>query len=241
MNEREKKFQNLMADVIPRQVPKPQRLVSSEAFNDYITRNLPDLKAFLNFIARNPLLNCTDVYCSLNWGTSKGNRIKRLALRLNLAVEENVQLARGRGRLMATLCLAEKGYQLLKLEPDAKGKGGSLHRAYQHVLKKRLAMLGIDATIEHYQNGKNVDLGFSLNGQKWAVEVTLTAGSNELQNLDKDLQAGFDRIFFIVKDLKTLKKAENPILDAVPQGRKHQIHVGLFEDFFESIKSEMGQ
>ncbi|OVE80184.1 hypothetical protein BVY01_00730 [bacterium I07] len=172
-------------------------------------------------------------------GVSKGNRIKKLVLQSKLALEESIQLERGRGKLFNTLCVTDRGMAFLGRQNERPGKGGPLHRDFQQRVHGQLKAWRLPSTIEAYRNGKAVDVGFEINGKSWAAEVTTTCGKNEVDNLTKDLEAGFDQVVFIAKDLKVQAGVQRHLANSCEKRTKSQWNVCLLNEFFTLVECEL--
>ena len=101
--------------------------------------------------------------------------------------------------------ITEKGYALLdKLKIDyrrPKGKGGFVHQFWQHTIAEWARREGYTAEIEYFRNGKSVDVGLQRDGRTVACEILISGTQKEMFNLEKDIVAGWDEVWFCVASL----------------------------------------
>lgn len=108
-------------------------------------------------------------------------------------------------------------------DKDLEGSGGSEHRYLQTLIKKLAENLGFRAVIEEQTpDGKGkVDIGLEISGRKIACEISLTSKhSQEIGNIRKCLDAGYDRVIVCAqekKSLSALKKLANDTFNPAEQ------------------------
>ena len=99
---------------------------------------------------------------------------------------------------------ATERYGLQKLGP---GKGGLAHRWFQARIRDHFEGLGHIARIEAYlpNTHKGVDVGVWKTREKVAIEVAMTP-AHEVENVKKDLAAGWDRVVVACPNEGVLRK-----------------------------------
>jgi hypothetical protein len=202
-------------------------------------KDVADLKQLLFTANMNPLIPVTILYEKSRMSREKGNRMKGLAIKHQLAIEESIQMERMKGKTVTCLILTEKTYKFLGIVRKTDGKGGDLHCTLQQLIHTKLKEMGLDPKIEFNQNGKQADVGFHINGRLWAVEVVITTAKIEHINLQKDLQAGFNRITFVTKDTKVQKMVSEILKESCPSADWGKIHVCLCNELFDLVKREI--
>ncbi|RJX20079.1 MAG: DUF87 domain-containing protein [Desulforudis sp.] len=118
----------------------------------------------------------------------------------------------GRGRSTRVLYeITDKGKKFASMDKvEIKGKGSFKHKFWQHTIKKYYEDQGYKAEIEKLYGSKNVDVGFTQDGKRVAVEVELTP-DNLIENIEKDLDVGCDNIIIVAPNRKAINKYKNLI------------------------------
>ena len=92
--------------------------------------------------------------------------------------------------------LTEAGYRALGLTP--KGKGEALHVHLQRMVLEQLAKKGLEGIrVEGYQNGKAADVVAQSDGKLLAFEIELRNAVQAVENVRKDLEAGFHEVIVL--------------------------------------------
>ena len=120
-----------------------------------------------------------------------------------------------RGGPLSVVQITEAGYHLLNklgvpCQPPA-GHGGVDHSFWQHAIYRWALARGYPAQIEKWHNGKSVDVAIEWDEKKVAVEVALEDMEKEMNNLVKDMEAGWDQIVFAALSSKELNELKNQI------------------------------
>jgi len=177
----------------------PKRIVKDDS------ELAPEEVGFLEFISKNPEMFITQVYKALKLSGYKGAGFKENLLEKELIIQEETRKGK-RGRLAKVLVLTEKGtFTLKKLLPA--GKGGELHRQLQAMIKDQAEVFGWKANIEERipHSLDSVDVGLRKNDVRVAVEISSTTyPDQELQNIRKCLNAGYDYVISVSSDEKNL-------------------------------------
>ena len=162
-------------------------------------------KSFLEFIHQNPGMFVTQIYSALQLSGYKGDKLKEGLIEKALVVQKETRQGL-RGRLAKILVLTDKGISTLKkLSPP--GKGGEFHKHLQMMFKEQAELFGWKATIEERipKSLESVDVGLKKNDMHVAIEISSTSRvDQEVQNIRKCLEAGYDYVISICTDEKAL-------------------------------------
>jgi excisionase family DNA binding protein len=165
----------------------------------------PEEMFLLDFISKNPNTFVTNIYKALNLSGYKGDRLKENLLEKELIVQEETREGRG-GRLAKVLLLTVKGATLLKKTP-VPGKGGDMHKHLQMTIKEQAELFDWKAVIEERipKSLESVDVGLSRDDVRVAIEICQTTKTDqEMQNIRKCLEAGYDYVISVCSDDKSL-------------------------------------
>jgi len=165
----------------------------------------PEEIEFLEGVSKDPDLFVTQIYKTLKLSGYKGDRLKENLLEKELIIQEETRKGK-RGRLAKVLVLTEKGTSALKkLLPV--GKGGEFHKQIQFMIKEQAEVFGWKAKIEERipHSLDSVDVGLKKDDVRVAIEVSATTyPEQELQNIRKCLDAGYDYVISVNSDEKNL-------------------------------------
>jgi hypothetical protein len=240
--------QELIRQEFDEAVPKPALEVKKEKAKSKPAEQtagrlelLSEEKNFLEFVFQHPGMFVTKIYQALSLSGYKGDRLKESLIEKGLLVQEETRDGRG-GRLAKILALADKGADLAKkLLP--KGKGGDLHKDLQRMIKEQAEVFGWQAVIEERigRSLESVDVGLRKNDMKAAVEVCdTTRPEQEIQNIRKCLEAGYDYIVSVCSDDKQLALLKTEVKKSFSFKERERIRfypVSRVKNFFSSIGS----
>ena len=162
-------------------------------------------RGFLEFVSQNPDMFITQLYKALDLSGYKGDMIKEGLIEKGLIVQEETREGKG-GRLAKVITLTDKGVSILK-EVTLTGKGGDFHKHLQMMFKEQAQLYGWKAKIEEKIPGslESVDVGLTRDDVRVAIEVSSTTKANqEMQNIRKCLEAGYDYIICVSSEEKRL-------------------------------------
>ncbi len=119
-----------------------------------------------------------------------------------------------KGAPLSVVEITEAGYHLLaklglKCDPPV-GHGSLEHKFWQWTIFRSL-INSHQAQIEKWLNGKSVDVAVEWDEKKCAIEIALEDMEKELNNLVRDLEAGWDRIVFCAITEKEINRLRNEI------------------------------
>jgi len=168
-------------------------------------------KAFLELIIKEPEKTVSEVYKSLNVSIWKGTKIRDSLKEKGLIEEIETRLGK-RGRLAKFFIPSMKAFDLLG-ERAPKGRGGSIHRHIQKLIKEEAISKGYKAKCEkELSNEGIVDVHIEKGKERIAIEVSITSTSDrEIANISKCLDGGYDRIFCLFLDEKTMERTKGKI------------------------------
>lgn len=95
--------------------------------------------------------------------------------------------------------------------PRPEGHGKAEHKFWQHTIYRWAIEQGHVPKIEYRLNGKSVDVGIEWDEKKVALEVALEDMEKEINNLLKDLEAGWNQIIFCTLTDKETSRLKNEI------------------------------
>lgn len=184
----------------------------------------------LKDIYLHPWLNVTQHYESVGVGSKIGTRLKKDLLRWRWIQEVKIRTG-GRGKQPIVLSVTDIGMEKLRkagIRVKRVGKGGApsiwwAHRIAEHYKKK-----GCNVKIEGYAEGKStVDVEVvDGNGKRTAIEIQMST-DHALENIIKDVQAGYDEVVIACEEESVLKgirkKAEAELPDDVREKVKYQL------------------
>ena len=159
----------------------------------------------------------TQIYKTLELSGYKGDRIKESLLEKELITQEKTKKGK-KGRFAKVLIITDKGITALKKMLPV-GKGGELHKQLQAMIKDQAEVFGWNATIEERipHSLESVDVGLRKDDLRVAVEISSTTPpAQELQNIRKCLDSGYDYVISVASDEKSLldikKEARNAFI-----------------------------
>jgi len=150
---------------------------------------------------------------SLGIPAGSGNALRRELQEAGLITVELVDTY-GKSRKIRNARITERGYAVLR-EMDIRcerprGKGGWEHIYHQDSIARWAPLNGYRASIEHFHDGKSVDVCLEKGGVRIAVEIFCKGLHKELKNLH-DLQSGYPEIWFCVKDSDEIRRLQELI------------------------------
>ena len=200
-----------------------------------------DEVGFLEYISHNPGRFVTQIYKDLGLSGYKGDKLKVSLIEKRLVRQEETRAGQ-KGRLAKTLSLTEKGESILK-ELSPPGKGGDLHKHLQMMIKEQAELYGWKAKIEERipRSLESVDVGLIKNDIRAAIEISSTSQADqEIQNIRKCLEAGYDYVISVCDDeksLQTIKKEARKSFTAREKERIRFYPPSQVKNFFKSVTS----
>ncbi|MBL1214698.1 MAG: ATP-binding protein [Ignavibacteriae bacterium] len=164
----------------------------------------------LKDIYSNKLSGVVQRYKRLGWSRRKGNELKNSLVKKQLIDTEEIPTKSGR---VIVLKLTREGKRICSepitnLISDIR-EGGITHEYWKNKYAKILKDKGFDITFEKpIGEGKSVDVVATKNGRQIAIEVE-TGRSDILSNINKCLQANFDKIIVVAINEKIESKVKS--------------------------------
>jgi ABC-type multidrug transport system ATPase subunit len=101
--------------------------------------------------------------------------------------------------LIDEFTVMERGKEVLEgkgVEVDHQGRGGIVHRYWQHRIQEVFRLAGWDPELEHV----NADVYVSLDGQDLAVEVAMGDNDREVDHAKERLEHGVDEVWVVCQN-----------------------------------------
>ena len=158
---------------------------------------------YFEAIASNPLQSVTDRDSDLGVSSYMGGKFRDQLIAKELIKKISINPG-GRGKRFNLLELTTNGRELLKdldirVQTGA-GRGGLEHQHFCTSIADYLTSRGMTAVIEDESLGVRADIAVKTTvGIGIAIEVECTRG-NEIQNITKDLKAGFKHVVSLIKE-----------------------------------------
>jgi hypothetical protein len=171
-------------------------------------------RRFLRDVLDNPFRSLTDRYSDFS-STYMGNKAKTELIEEGVVFERSVRTGNGQRKLLE---LTEKGRNHAKRELDLQveqsGRGGVVHRYWQHRVKEMFEEAGWEAFLETF----DADVYVNFGSWELAVEIALGDNPREIEHVEKHLDKGFEAVWVLCRSqdvLEGLKQRleENGLLD----------------------------
>jgi hypothetical protein len=155
-----------------------------------------------------------------------GNKAKNELVDQGVLVERQVRTQEGKRKL---LDFTDRGREYvendLNLEVNQRGRGGGVHRYWQHRIKKAFETAGWTAELEMF----DADVYVNLHDSELVIEVAMGNNQREIDHIKEHLDTGFDSIWVVCRNqeiLEDLKQRmqENGLLE-------DRLAFRLFRDF----------
>jgi len=141
----------------------------------------------LEDIVANPFKALTKRYSRFS-SRYKGNKAKNELVEHGVVIERQVKAQEGKRKLLQ---LTDKGRDYveneLDLDAEHEGRGGIIHRYWQHQIQKAFEEQGLDAFIETF----DADVYVNLYDSELVVEVAMGDNPREIEHIEKHLDKDF--------------------------------------------------
>nr|WP_308203536.1 DUF87 domain-containing protein [Halobium salinum] len=193
-----------------------------------------DAKRFLQDVVDNPFKPLTERYEKFS-SRYKGNNAKNELLDNGVAIERNLSTSDGRLKLLE---FTDKGRTYLEsqgIEIKQEGRGGVVHRYWQHHIKQLFEKAGWTAEIEVF----DTDIYVHMDDFELAVEIAMGNNAREIEHVDKHLSKNFE-VWILTPD-KSVRERLKQRLKNSDTSLDH-VAFRLLYDFTESdaIPSQQG-
>src|SRR5262249_23956207 len=126
-------------------------------------------------------------------------------------------------------------------QPPPLGKGGAQHKFLQRKVKSNAEKKGFRATIEKpvLRGTGSIDVVLEKEDKKYACEISInTTAEQELGNIQKCLAAGYETVFVISPEKKTLNNIRQLVATSLEQNEIARIRYVDIEDFLRFLEEE---
>lgn len=190
-----------------------------------------DQKRLLVDVANRPHLPKTERLQALfGNSSSKSQRIADQCVHAGYVKEYKVSVG-GRSGMIILWRLKNKGCDYIGLpRQPIPGIGDVVHQHLQYRVSEKLKQWGEKPEIEMLRCGKRVDVGIDVGARMIAFEIATTP-KNEVENVKKDVDAGFAVVVVLPVDEKVKKSVErkfNKELSTRYQGRARVLTIESF-------------
>jgi DNA-binding PadR family transcriptional regulator len=154
----------------------------------------------LKDVVENPFKPLTERYDRFS-SSYKGNKAKNELVDQGLVIERNVKT----GDKRKLLQLTEKGRDYvedsLDLNTKHEGRGGIIHRYWQHRIKEAFEEQGWAAELEVF----DADVYANTGEKEIVVEVAMGDNKREIQHVKQHLETGFDKVWVAARNQEVLE------------------------------------
>jgi hypothetical protein len=172
---------------------------------------------YLEFLAQHPFLPLGDLDSIDSLSEYKAHIIRQKLIDTGPGLIRVHRITTGqKGGPVSTIELLPHTLRMLdKLQvkyAEPTGHGSIEHKFWQHnAFNWAIQTKGHPARIEYWLNSKSVDVGIEWDEKKVALEIAMEDMEKELNNLIRDLEAGWDQVVFCVLTDKELNRLRNEI------------------------------
>ena len=172
----------------------------------------------------------------------KGDKLKESLIKKGHISQDETREGK-MGRLAKVLSLTEEGIRALNTK-RLSGKGGDVHKQLQQMIKEQSELYGWKAKIEERIPGslESVDVGLKKGEESVAIEISSTTKPDqEIQNIRKCLDAGYDYIVCVSSDEKSLALLRTEVKKGFMIKERERIrfyHPSRIKTFLSGIDSD---
>jgi hypothetical protein len=168
----------------------------------------------------------------LGHSTYKNDKIKKALAGKGLIEEFTVNLGHATKGIIKLLEIKMKGYEVLRMKapPSREHRCSAEHWFWQRNIADYYKSKGFHTEIEMSIRGKRADVGFLMDGMTVAVEVGLSP-KNEVVNVQKDLEAGFDKILVACKTTKIKRAVQERLEGLISEDDWKKVKLILLSNF----------
>jgi len=179
------RFKDRIAPGRSEEVPEP------EIVEDPSEANLSkEADRLLKDVVDNPFRGLTDRYSEFS-SSYKGNKAKNELVDQGVVIERKVYTQKGKRKLLE---LTEKGRDYaegqLNLDTEQTGRGGVIHRYWQHRIQEAFENSGWTAELEMF----DADVYVNMGDTELVVEVAMGNNPREIKHVEKHLEK-FDTVW----------------------------------------------
>jgi shikimate kinase len=152
-----------------------------------------DADRLLQDVVENPFKALTERYEEFP-SSYKGNNAKNELVDHGLSVERNIRVGEKRKLLQLTEKGREYARESLDLDAKHRGRGGIIHRYWQHRIREAFEEAGWDAFLEKF----DADVYVNMGNTELVVEVAMGDNPREIEHVEKHLER-FDAVWIVCR------------------------------------------
>ena len=145
-----------------------------------------DARQLLKDIINNPFKPLTQRYERFS-STYKGNKAKEQLVEQGVVIERKVRVGEQRKLLQLTEKGRDHASSSLDLDTKQRGRGGIIHRYWQHQLKEIFEEAGWHVFLEKF----DADVYVNMGNTELAVEIAMGDNTREIEHIEKHLDRDF--------------------------------------------------
>ncbi|MCY4730464.1 ATP-binding protein [Natronomonas gomsonensis] len=175
-------------------------------------------------IVENPFRSVTERYEDFS-SRYQGDKAKKELLDKELVEEKSAKVKQGRVKLFELTDRGEDVVEDLDVEFERSGRGGVVHRYWQHRVSDSLEEEGLNTVIEK----SHADVYVNVDGEAVAVEVAMGRNDREVEHISDRLDKKFDRVVTLCRNESIKGFIENRISDI--DVSTEQVEIRLLRQF----------
>ena len=188
---------------------------------------------YIESVATEPFLSIRQRNEDLGLSAWKGSELKKALLEAGLVREVAVHPG-GRGERFKLLEFTQTGRRLLAeygiAAPTGYGRGGIAHQWWVRTIAEWLEQQGLSPFVEDETQEVRVDLLVEARRKKVAVEVEMTDG-HVLENIRKDLAAGFDLVVTLLDNSIPAQRFEEALSAELESAFRPKVRLGHLQEY----------
>lgn len=189
---------------------------------------------YLVSIAKEPFLKVTERDQVLGLAKSKGDRLRKALIAQGLLNAVAINPGGGRGRRFKLLGLTKAGNEQLRAfgvsVPSGRGRGGLAHQWWANEIVTWLRSKKLAPVVEDESRGVRVDVAVLTSRGSLAIEVETSPG-HELENIRKDLGAGFQEVVCLAKSDEQARTVEERVIGELSQSEVSRVRIGCLTEY----------
>jgi DNA-binding MarR family transcriptional regulator len=172
-----------------------QDSIESEQREESEVKLSEEAERLLKDIVDNPFKSVTERYESFS-SRYKGDKAKKELLEKDLVEEENASVDQGRVKLFELTDIGEEFLEEIGVDVVRTGRGGVVHRYWQHRVSELLEERDLNPVIEK----SHADVFVNQEGEAVAIEIAMGRNERELEHVSDRVDQGFDRVLTLCKN-----------------------------------------
>jgi hypothetical protein len=184
----------------------------------------------LRDIVENPFRSVTDRYEDFS-SRYQGDKAKKELLEEELVEEKSAKVKQGRVKLFELTDRGEDVVEDLDVEVERSGRGGVVHRYWQHRVSDSLESEGLNPVVEK----SHADVYVTVDGEAVAVEIAMGRNDREVEHISDRLDEEFDRVVTMCRNESVKGFIEDKISDV--DVSTEQVEIRLLRQFFDGEKA----